>query len=309
MLPVPGPGAGRGGCRDRHPARRPGRGWPPVATLTRPGAPRAPEPRPARLRRRLPDRRGARPARPATAASPGSAWFPARVAGARQVVLLVARRARAGAAPGSAAGGGADAAPRAPAASHLGGAEHHGDRPHQPHHGWPPAEHGVVGYRVGTARARCMNVLQLAHRRRRRPPSVPAARFQPLPPFPGRGGPCPVVTRPEFGRPGSPPPTSARPGCTAGTRPPAWWWTSGGCSEAGEPFVYAYYDGIDQVAHARGARRALRRELRPVDRLVGDLARRPAARRGARRHRRPRPGRGGCRRSRSSGPRSWPASR
>jgi len=41
---------------------------------------------------------------------------------------------------------------------------------------------------------------------------------------------------------------------------------------AGEPFVYAYYDGIDKVAHAEGLGECYEAELAAVDRLVGDLA-------------------------------------
>jgi len=39
----------------------------------------------------------------------------------------------------------------------------------------------------------------------------------------------------------------------------------------GEPFVYAYYDGIDKVAHADGLGALYDAELRAVDRMVGDL--------------------------------------
>ena len=41
---------------------------------------------------------------------------------------------------------------------------------------------------------------------------------------------------------------------------------------AGEPFVYAYYDGVDKVAHERGFGPYYDAELRAADRLVGDLA-------------------------------------
>ena len=40
---------------------------------------------------------------------------------------------------------------------------------------------------------------------------------------------------------------------------------------AGEPFVYAYYDGIDKVAHEYGLGADYEAELAWVDRLVGDL--------------------------------------
>ena len=66
------------------------------------------------------------------------------------------------------------------------------------------------------------------------------------------------------------------------------------CCAAGEPFVYAYYDGIDKVAHEYGLGDHYDAELagrRPPGRRP---PRRAAARRGAGGHRRPRPGR--CRR-------------
>ena len=40
---------------------------------------------------------------------------------------------------------------------------------------------------------------------------------------------------------------------------------------AGEPFVYAYYDGIDKIAHERGFGPFYDAELRMADRLVADL--------------------------------------
>ena len=40
---------------------------------------------------------------------------------------------------------------------------------------------------------------------------------------------------------------------------------------AGEPFVYAYYEGIDKVAHEYGLGEHYDAELRFVDRLVADL--------------------------------------
>jgi hypothetical protein len=39
----------------------------------------------------------------------------------------------------------------------------------------------------------------------------------------------------------------------------------------GEPFVYAYYDGIDKVAHGTGLGAHYDAELRAVDRMVEDL--------------------------------------
>jgi hypothetical protein len=41
--------------------------------------------------------------------------------------------------------------------------------------------------------------------------------------------------------------------------------------QAGEPFVYAYYDGIDKVAHGSGLGELYDAELRAVDRLIADM--------------------------------------
>ena len=73
---------------------------------------------------------------------------------------------------------------------------------------------------------------------------------------------------------------------------------------AGEPFVYAYYDGIDKVAHEYGLGEHYDAELAAADRLVADLVAALPARRRARGHRRPRPGRRRRQRRRRSPPRS-----
>ena len=67
----------------------------------------------------------------------------------------------------------------------------------------------------------------------------------------------------------------------------------GTCSDAGEPFVYAYYDGIDKVAHIHGFGAHYDAELVAADRLVADLRAALPERRGPGRHRRPRSGPGG----------------
>ena len=40
---------------------------------------------------------------------------------------------------------------------------------------------------------------------------------------------------------------------------------------AGEPFVYAYYDGIDKIAHEFGFGEHYQAELGAIDRMIGDL--------------------------------------
>jgi hypothetical protein len=138
--------------------------------------------------------------------------------------------------------------------------------------GSPPAEHGVVGYRVrvgGDDGDEVMNVLRWrtnAHDLRK---TRPAGAFQTVPPFGGRD--VPAVTRSEFASTGF---TAAH---LAGARLVGWSVPSTLVVEIrrllgeGESFVYAYYDGLDKVAHERGLGQYYAQELRTVDRLVGDL--------------------------------------
>jgi predicted AlkP superfamily pyrophosphatase or phosphodiesterase len=101
--------------------------------------------------------------------------------------------------------------------------------------------------------------------RRRRP----ATAFQTAPTFGGLG--VPAVTRTEFASTGF---TAAH---LAGTRLVGWAVPSTLVVEVrrllreGEPFVYAYYDGLDKVAHEHGLGEYYAGELATVDRLVGDL--------------------------------------
>jgi hypothetical protein len=136
--------------------------------------------------------------------------------------------------------------------------------------GCPPSAHGIVGYRVAYD-GDIMNVLQWtlggADARMR----VPAGAFQRCPSFPGARGPVPVVTRYDYGPTGF---TAAHLG-DADLHP---WYTPAGLVtevrellSAGTRLVYAYYEGIDKVAHARGLRQHYDDEVRAVDRLVADL--------------------------------------
>lgn len=135
--------------------------------------------------------------------------------------------------------------------------------------GRPPAEHGVVGYRLRVGPREVLNVLRwntaAGDARQRIVPTV----FQPCPAFDGASP--PVVTRAEFADSGF---TLAH---LSGARLHGWRVLSGLVVEvrqllrAGEPLVCAYYDGIDKVAHARGFGEFYDAELVAVDRLVGDL--------------------------------------
>ncbi len=135
--------------------------------------------------------------------------------------------------------------------------------------GEPPARHGVVGYRVRVGGNDVLNVL------RWRVPSgdarelVPPSEFQDIEPFEGTRP--PVITRAEFAQTGF---TGAH---LAGVRLYGWrmpstlvTWVRSLLAD-GEPFVYAYYDGVDKVAHEYGIGDAYEDELAAADRLVGDI--------------------------------------
>ena len=136
--------------------------------------------------------------------------------------------------------------------------------------GRPPAEHGVVGYRVALD-GDVFNVLQWSIHGRDARMRVPAEQFQPLPSFPGATEPVPVVTRYDYGPTGF---TAAHLGKVELHR----WHTQAGLvtsvrrlASSGAPFVYAYYEGIDKIAHAQGLGDFYDDELRSADRLVGDV--------------------------------------
>jgi len=136
----------------------------------------------------------------------------------------------------------------------------------------PPAAHGVVGYRVqvnGPSGREVLNVLRWRTSSGDARPFVPPAEFQPAPAFGGRS--IPVVTRSEFLTSGF---SAAH---LSGSRQFGWSLTSTLVVEvrrllaAGERFVYAYYDGLDRVAHMHGLGEHYDAELTAADRLVGDL--------------------------------------
>jgi len=139
--------------------------------------------------------------------------------------------------------------------------------------GCPPSRHGLLGYRLAVGDD-ILNVLRwtlgsgrgIDARRR-----VPARGFQACPSFPGASRPVPVVTKDEFGVTGF---TAAH----LGNSPLQGYKVLsslpvhvGRLLREGEPFVYAYYDGIDKVAHASGIGDLYDAELRNVDGLVADV--------------------------------------
>jgi hypothetical protein len=136
--------------------------------------------------------------------------------------------------------------------------------------GRPPAEHGVVGYRVAYGNE-IMNILQWSIGGVDARVRVPAPVFQPCDVFPGSPETVRVVTRYDYASTGF---TAAHLG---NSELHAWHTLAGlvtgvrALVQGGARFVYAYYEGIDKVAHARGLGEYYDDELRDVDRLVGDV--------------------------------------
>ena len=134
--------------------------------------------------------------------------------------------------------------------------------------GLSPGEHGVVGYRIDV-HGDVLNVLRWSTPRGDARRSIPPESMQPFEAFLGRRP--PVVTKAEFLGSGF---SSAH---LRDVRWRGWRVPSTLITEvrellgAGEPFVYAYYDGVDKVAHEYGLGEHYRAELVWVDRLIGDL--------------------------------------
>jgi len=135
--------------------------------------------------------------------------------------------------------------------------------------GLTPGEHGLVGYRIDLG-GEVLNVLRWAtsggDARRKHEPN----RVQPFPPFMGES--VAVVTKADFEHSGF---TEAH---LRGGRLFGWRASSslavtvGELLRAGEPLIYAYYDGIDKIAHERGFGDYYNAELRAADDLVEQVS-------------------------------------
>ncbi|HLH46324.1 MAG TPA: alkaline phosphatase family protein, partial [Acidimicrobiales bacterium] len=140
--------------------------------------------------------------------------------------------------------------------------------------GSTPAAHGVVGYRVRvlttSGQEEVLNVLRWRTASGDAREAVPPATFSTGAPFAAQ--PVPVVTRDVFEGTGF---TRTH---LAGVASRPWHQPSsipvevGRALRAGSPLVYAYYDGVDSVAHLTGLGEHYDAELRYVDRLVADVA-------------------------------------
>jgi Type I phosphodiesterase / nucleotide pyrophosphatase len=138
--------------------------------------------------------------------------------------------------------------------------------------GAPPAAHGIVGYRVvvpGPTGPEVMNVLRWRTVSGDARPFVDPRAFQPLEPFLGHA--VPVVSKSEFAG------TAFTEAHQRGVPVAGWAQASSLAVEArkllraGEPLVYAYYEGVDKIAHIYGFGEYYDAELVALDRVVGDL--------------------------------------
>ena len=135
--------------------------------------------------------------------------------------------------------------------------------------GATPAEHGILGYRLHAGGGAVLNVLRWSVGGSDATTLVPPAGFARRPPF--LGARPPVISRAEF----------VGTGFTLAHLPGAdlrgWRVPSSIAVEVrralseGAPLVYAYYDGIDKVAHETGLGEHYDAELAATDRLVGEI--------------------------------------
>jgi predicted AlkP superfamily pyrophosphatase or phosphodiesterase len=134
--------------------------------------------------------------------------------------------------------------------------------------GLTPGEHGVIGYRINV-HGDVLNVLRWQTGRGDARRAIPPEQFQPVVPFCGHRP--PIVTKAEFVSSGF---SGAHLSEVRfnGYRVPSTMVTEvGRLMRANEPFVYAYYDGVDKVAHEYGLKDHYDAEVTSVDRLIGDL--------------------------------------
>ena len=134
--------------------------------------------------------------------------------------------------------------------------------------GLAPGEHGLIGYRIDMGNT-VMNVLRWGDETGDLRRSFPPETTQPCPPFLGLS--VPVLSKAELEGSGF---TRAH---LNGVKHMGWRASSSipvlvrAALDAGEEFVYAYYDGVDKIAHERGFGAYYDAELRAADGLVADI--------------------------------------
>lgn len=135
--------------------------------------------------------------------------------------------------------------------------------------GMPPAVHGVVGYRILVPNGEILNVLRWTTASGDARNTTPPESLQPFDAFLGTKP--PVVTRAEFADSGF---TRAH---LAGSPLFGWRYPSTLVARAravlaeGHDLVYAYYAGVDTVAHEFGFGELYDAEVAAADHLVADL--------------------------------------
>lgn len=135
--------------------------------------------------------------------------------------------------------------------------------------GLTPGEHGLIGYRIDMG-GHVVQMLRWGDERGDLRSVYRPEVVQPTPPFLGAS--VPVLSKAELEGSAF---TEAH---LRGTKPMGWRAPSSlavtiaSLLVEGAPFVYAYYDGVDKIAHERGFGPYYEAELRAADRLVADIA-------------------------------------
>ncbi len=133
----------------------------------------------------------------------------------------------------------------------------------------PPSQHGIVGYRMVVDDMVFNSLRWGSPERPDCRATVPPDLIQPYAPF--MGHPMAIVTKAEFQTTGFSQ-AHLRGGRLVGYRTPAVLVHElARVIRSGEEVVYAYYDGVDKVAHEYGLGTEYEAELAFVDRLVGDV--------------------------------------
>ena len=134
--------------------------------------------------------------------------------------------------------------------------------------GLTPGEHGVVGYRM-SVHGEVLNVLRWNTAAGDARQTIPPAKVQTHLAFAGQRP--PAVTRAEFA-------TSGFTGAHLDGARFAGYRTLGtlvaeivGLARSGEPFIYAYYEGLDKVSHEYGLDDHYDEELAWIDHLIATL--------------------------------------
>lgn len=134
--------------------------------------------------------------------------------------------------------------------------------------GLAPAEHGLVGYRIDMG-GRVVQMLKWGDEKGDLRNMYPPDLVQPCPPFMGAS--VPVLSKAELEGSAF---TEAH---LRGVRAKGWRAASsiavevGQLLRTGEKFIYAYYDGVDKIAHERGFGLFYDAELRSADALVKSI--------------------------------------